>query len=113
MGAPRKIDLEELEKVAALICTRQELAHHFGVSIDTLDLPLYSETIAKGESKGKQSLRRLQWKTAMAGNPNMQIFLGKVLLRQRENDPENVRPSDIRELDVRTENAELAPPDED
>lgn len=110
-GAPRKINIEDLERVAMLICTKQELAVHFNVSVDTLEEPLYAEAIKRGESKGKESLRRMQWKTAMAGNPSMQMFLGKVILRQRENDPETVRPSDINELNELANNA-TAPPDD-
>jgi hypothetical protein len=38
----------------------------------------------KGLENGRSSLRRIQWKAALAGNTTMQIWLGKQYLGQRE-----------------------------
>lgn len=83
-GRPQKvIDEAQLESLAAMMCTMAEMAAHFHVSVDTLENN-YSEVIKRAQEKGKESLRRMQWKSAMTGNVTMQIWLGKQLLKQRE-----------------------------
>jgi hypothetical protein len=45
----------------------------------------FSEFYKRHAHEGKASLRRAQWKTALDGNPTMQIWLGKQNLGQRDN----------------------------
>lgn len=85
-GRPKKeIDYELVGKLAAIQCTQEEIAGIIDVSTRTLQkdeefLRIFS---AKKES-GRSSLRRMQWKTAEAGNPTMQIWLGKQYLGQKD-----------------------------
>jgi hypothetical protein len=86
-GRPKiEIDLKQLERLAELFCTDEELAYGLGISVDTLTRrksePQFAETIEKGKAKGKTSLRRKQYQIALDGNVTMLIWLGKQHLGQ-------------------------------
>ena len=84
MARPVKpIDERQLEALASIHATYEEMALIIGVSPDTLKRR-YADLIEKGRARGKSSLRRLQWQSAQNGNVTMQIWLGKQLLGQRE-----------------------------
>lgn len=80
---PADVDAEDVEKLAVLMCTMEEIAAHFNVSVDTLERN-FADVIKRGRERGKESLRRMQWKSAMDGNVTMQIWLGKQILKQKE-----------------------------
>jgi len=90
-GRPEiNIDWNEFEKLCILQCTLVEIADWFGCSEDTIENKVkeeygetFSETFNKKRSKGKISLRRIQWKLAEK-NPAMAIFLGKNYLKQTD-----------------------------
>lgn len=82
---PAERDLLIVEEMAKISCTKQEIAgvlgfhenifkHHQGLK----------DAYNRGHERMKTSLRRMQWKTAMKGNPIMQIFLGKQYLGQAD-----------------------------
>ena len=88
---PRKpipIDLEELEKLAAMHCTQEECAAWFDTTQKTMSLKLarepYKSVWTKGWAKGNISLRRQQKQRADAGDKTMLIWLGKQWLGQRD-----------------------------
>ncbi len=88
-GRPRaKIDLDELEKLAAMNATVEEIGAWFKVSQRTIELRCrekkFKEAISRGRATGRLSLRRMQMKLAQEGNPTMQIWLGKQILGQRD-----------------------------
>jgi hypothetical protein len=99
-GRPRaKIDLVEVEKLAALNCTLEEIAAFFSVSLPTIDRLVATkagrEAIERGRHKGRLSVRREQFKLLQAGNATMGIWLGKQLLCQRDYDRERIfKPAD-------------------
>jgi|TARA_Y100000296_G_scaffold42647_1_gene49078 hypothetical protein len=81
--------MDQVEKLAAIMCTEPEIASVVGVSFTTWkrrknEDPELSERVASGRERGKASLRRMQWKAAEAGNPTMQIWLGKNHLAQTD-----------------------------
>lgn len=91
-GRPQKeIDQSKFETLCALFCTEEEIASVFECSVDTIsrwckrtykqDFP---EVWAEKSAKGKMSLRRMQYKSAEAGNVTMQIWLGKQYLGQTD-----------------------------
>ena len=92
MGRPRiEIDQSDFEKLCVLQCTKADIANWFECSEDTIEKwckRTYGETFtavfAQKREKGKVSLRRMQWKSAEAGNVTMQIFLGKQYLGQKD-----------------------------
>lgn len=82
---PAKIDWELVGNLALVQCTQEEIAAVVGVSRQTLlSKPEFLDIYKRGIEKGKSSLRRAQWKLAMAGNATMCIWLGKQLLGQRD-----------------------------
>lgn len=74
------LDLELIEKLAAIHCTNTEIAATLGCDSSLLSKGKYSEIITKGRERGKISLRRKMYETAMNGNVVMQIWLSKQYL---------------------------------
>ena len=89
-GRPRlQFDLRLVEDLGKIQSTHAELAAVLGCSLDTVKDrlahdPEFSTAYQKGLENGKSSLRRIQWKAALAGNTTMQIWLGKQYLGQRD-----------------------------
>jgi hypothetical protein len=87
-GTRAKIDLTELERLCALQCTDEELAHWFGVTTRTIERrrlePRFAEVMERGKAKGRISVRRMQMKLLEEGNATMGVWLGKQLLGQAD-----------------------------
>lgn len=84
MPRPKKhIDPAQVEKLAALCATHEEMADILGCDRATLERRFAAE-IRKGRASVKAKLRRLQLRAAENGNAAMLIFLGKTLLGQSE-----------------------------
>ena len=90
-GSGRKkvnINLEDVEKLAALQCTEAEIACFLGVSLRTIERrksqPAFAEAMEKGKARGRVSLRRSLWALAQKGNPAANIFLAKNLLGYKD-----------------------------
>jgi hypothetical protein len=88
---PRKpvpIDLDELEKLAAMHCTQEEVGAWFGCTHKTISIKLrqrpFKAVWETGWAKGNISLRRQQKQRADAGDKTMLIWLGKQWLGQRD-----------------------------
>lgn len=89
MARPKvRIDLDELEKLAGLQCTDEELAAWFRVSARTIarrrSSPKFRESLDRGKARGKVTLRRHLWKLANAGNVAAAIFLSKNILGYKD-----------------------------
>lgn len=80
--------VETIKQLASIQCTDEEIAAVLGVSVDLLtnknNREAFTEAKENGQLKGKSSLRRMQFKTAEAGNATMQIWLGKQYLGQKD-----------------------------
>jgi hypothetical protein len=93
-GAGRKamiIDLVELEKLALLGCTDQEIAWFFSVSVRTIEQRRkkqleFAEALNRGNAKCRLAVRRAQMKW-LEKDPKMCIWLGKQVLGQRDVTP--------------------------
>jgi hypothetical protein len=84
MARPKKeISPEQVERFAAIGCTDEEIGVALNCSSDTLTRR-FAESLKRGREACKTSLRRMQWKSAKAGNVTMQIWLGKQLLEQKD-----------------------------
>jgi hypothetical protein len=85
---PVNIDLEQVEKLAAIQCTEAEIASIIGVSERTIERrkqhPDFAEAMARGKARGRVSLRRSLWALAQKGNPAGNIFLAKNLLGYKD-----------------------------
>lgn len=104
-GRPKiEFDLKQVEKLAMLQCTYDELAAFFDCSKDTIinrmkDDESFSAAYKSGLEKGKMSLRRLQWRAAESGNVTMLIWLGKQHLGQT--DKQDVKHSGEMDIEVK------------
>jgi len=84
MGRPRKkIDQKQVEMLASIQCSYEEMGAVLDCSPDTLERR-FAGVIKKARETGKSSLKRRQFTLAMAGNATMLIWLGKIVLGQRE-----------------------------
>lgn len=86
-GRPREeVDPEEIEKLASIHCTNEEIAAVLGVSEDTITRN-FADRIKSGKARGRASLRRRQWASSepgKAGSVSALIWLGKQLLGQKD-----------------------------
>jgi len=84
-GRPRKeVTLSQVEKLFAIGCTQEEVAAFVGVSVDTLSRREgFADSQERGKGKAKVSLRRAQFKSALAGNSRLLTWLGMQMLGQR------------------------------
>jgi hypothetical protein len=86
-------DWEQLDAMAQVLCTGEEMAAILGVSYDTLTRRVeekhgvtFAEWYKKHAEGGRASLRRSQYKAAVENlNPTMLIWLGKQYLGQTDN----------------------------
>jgi DNA-binding XRE family transcriptional regulator len=90
---PVVFDLEVAKRAASLGCTQEEIASLLGISRRTWINRLEQdeglvEEIERARDEGRTTLRRLQWQQANAGSDTMLIWLGKNLLRQTGDRPE-------------------------
>jgi hypothetical protein len=83
-----KIDLIELEKLATLQCTEEEIAAYLGISARTLQRRLrvakFGDIVERARAKGRVSVRRNLFRLANSGNIAAAIFLSKNLLGYRD-----------------------------
>jgi len=83
-GRPRaEIDQTTVIKLARLHCNQTEIAEWFGVT-ESVIRRRYGDLIKQCQAETRARLRHEQIKQALNGNVTMLIFLGKVLLHQRE-----------------------------
>lgn len=91
-GRPKKIlnnlGIETIKSLARIQCTDEEIASVLETTVDTLtnrnNRVAFAEAKKVGKEAGKASLRRMQFKTAEAGNATMLIWLGKQYLGQTD-----------------------------
>ena len=116
MGRPQKeIDKDQFEKLCYLQCTLLEIASFFNCSDDTIEnwckrtyvdengKPMtFSEVYKIHSAGGKISIRRWQFKMA-EHNPSMAMFLGKVLLGQRETVDVSLEARDSKDVEALNE----------
>lgn len=88
---PIQIDWEQVDKLAGIMCTAEEIAEVLKVGYNTLERRCKTDhkmnigdylTIKR--NAGKASLRRAQFKRAIDGNTAMLIWLGKQYLGQTD-----------------------------
>lgn len=98
MARPQKnISAKQVEQLAGIGCTNEEIATLVECSVDTL-VRRFAEVLKKGRETMKSSLRRFQYNSAKKGSVPMQIWLGKQYLNQRDK-----HDFDIRDVDAAIE----------
>src|SRR5262245_29708308 len=81
----KPIDAQQVEKLAAIGATNQEIGDFFDCTGQTI-INRFLKEIVKGRLNLKMRLRQAQLKVALGGNVAMLIWLGKQMLRQGEAD---------------------------
>ena len=89
-ASKKKIDPEEVRKLAKTGATQAEIASRMGVSLSTLQRrcgqDLKTEAALRdGMNEMRVALRTKQVQVALAGNVTMLIWLGKQYLGQKDN----------------------------
>ena len=79
----KTIDRDLVYRLASIQCSMTEIAEAVGTSTDTLRRR-FKDVIEAGKAQGRQSLRRVQWDKALKGDTKMLIWLGKNILKQRD-----------------------------
>ena len=107
VGRPRKpVDVRQVRKLAEIGCTYEEIAAVVGVHKSQISRS-YATHVKEGHERLRTTMRRAQIKAAKAGSAVLLIWLGKILLGQRDPGAGDVRrPDEIaafrRALDVQT-----------
>jgi hypothetical protein len=84
MARPRKkIDVEQLKKMAGIGLGVKEIAALMDCSEDTIQRR-FSHHIESGRERRNGKLRMKQYELAMAGNATMLVWLGKQYLEQAD-----------------------------
>ena len=114
MARPRKqLDAEQIEKMAMIGNPVTAIATILGCSTKTLHRR-FGPVIKKGQERGNNSLRLMQYQKALDGNITMLIWLGKQRLGQSDRTEINqttsmsVRPSSPQEAAAAIEAAYAA-----
>ena len=96
---PKNINPKHLHGLCYIHCTHEEVAAVFNVSLPTItrrrrdsktryeyegEKLTFKEIMERGYAAGRATLRRKQVELAEKGNPTMLIWLGKIILGQRE-----------------------------
>ena len=74
---------EEVAQLSQYHCTNKEMADFYNVPLQTF-VDNFRDIIDKNKIITKQRLRKAQLDLALNGDKTMLIFLGKVILQQRE-----------------------------
>ena len=84
IGRPKKeLDKDIIANLSQIGCTQEEIGSVVGISARTLQRR-YAEIIEVNKNKGKASLRKKMWQTALRGNPNMMVWLSKQALGMKD-----------------------------
>jgi len=88
---PTPIDWKSVQLMCSMLATYREIASKMGVAVATIERRCkkeckmsFSEFYEKHSADGKLSIRRAQFQLMQDGNATMAIYLGKVVLGQRE-----------------------------
>ena len=84
MGRPnKKVDEKVIANLSQIGCTQEEIGSVVGISARTLQRR-FADLIEDNKNKGKASLRKRMWQSALKGNPNMMIWLSKNYLGMKD-----------------------------
>ena len=102
MKTKKKIDLAQVEEMAAEFCTQEEIADDMGFERTLFRTrPDVSAAFLRGKNNAKTSLRHMMWNMARSGDRTMAIFLAKNELGYADApkaDPSAIEKRDIEDL---------------
>lgn len=102
MSRPEKnIDWHKVDQLLLADCMGTEIAPHFDMHPETFYRRVeekygmgFTQYCAEKKKSGDSILRAKQYEHALKGNITMLIFLGKVRLKQREEDTKEIAPNE-------------------
>lgn len=103
-----KIDPEVVRELAMIQCSAEEIAILCHCSAFTIKKQ-FKDVIEHGKTHGHMSLKRQQYKKAMEGSVPMLIWLGKVWLRQKEDEISTTHQAEVSEIMEQLKNASPIP----
>jgi hypothetical protein len=89
------LELERVRQLAALHTPEREIAHSLGFGLQNWrqlkqQNPQLTLLINRARAESAEALRKAQFQSALSGNTQMQIWLGRALLHQNAtNDPQD------------------------
>lgn len=89
MAARIEIDLNEVERLAALGLTQEQIAASLGISARTLDnrkkeSAEFADAIKAGQAQGISEIANALWQNAKGGNVTAQIFFLKARAKWKD-----------------------------
>ena len=99
MAARKQIDLKEVERLAGLGLTQEQIAISVGVSPRTLESRKaesaeFAAAIKKGQAAAVQEVSNALFQNAMGGNVTAQIFFLKARAKWKDRHEEGDEPGD-------------------
>ena len=95
MAKKKRIDEEQLDEIRELAAegnSIEDIAKLIGIEGDTIrNDAQYSEAISLGVADMRCNLRHWQMQAAQSGNVTMLVWLGKVILGQREETEQTIK----------------------
>ena len=79
-----EIPVEKIRQLASIGCTDEEVALIAGMSKNSTLQRRFAPLLKEGRAAFKAEIRRMQWTRCLDGSDTMLIFLGKVVLHQKE-----------------------------
>lgn len=83
---PIQLDTEQLENLASIGCTVEEIAAFFKCSRDTI-FRNYATPLQAGRERGKSSVRRMLWEQGKKGNSVALKYLIHNVLKEKLEEP--------------------------
>lgn len=91
------IDPKFVEELSMMQCTMQEMSRLCRCGEDLLHSN-FRDIIEYGREHGRMSLKRAQYKKAMEGSVPMLIWLGKVWLKQKDDEVSMTHQAEVTEI---------------
>lgn len=106
------IDLSQVELMARMGCTQEDMAIEFGVSLRTFaglikKNSALKEVVSNGGTRGKTSARRMLWKKATKGDTASIIFLNKAMNGMSDRVAHTVTGKDGKPIQIETTDASV------
>ena len=101
-----KIDPLEVEKLAMMACTTEEIADFFDVSSDTIERN-FAALLKKGRSRGRMSMKRALFQKVQAGDLGAMVWWGKNFAGMSDKMEQKINLSEMSDEDIEKKIAEL------
>ena len=95
----KHIDPIEVEKLAAMACTADEIAAFFDCSQDTIERN-FADALKKGRAKGRMSMKRSLFQKVQAGDLGAMVWWGKNFAGMSDKVEQKINVAEISDEDL-------------